>query len=1234
MDDGENWLETDPNNPDTDGDGLSDGNGEDLDSDGLVNGDTNRNRTYDSGEAWTETDPLNRDTDGDGLTDGWETSNGLDPLDNGQDNLRTIEPGDGSEDQLAYADPDNDGFTNTQEQASGTRPLVSDESVTLTPDSIIIGLGKREQHGLAINENAFTDWTPNDLVALDEFEGDGTNAQDGDTFSGGDGFDSSRDIVAFYARDGGSDGNFYFRFDFHDLQPYAEEGRLDLYVVIDTGNTNSGESALPDELDIRTDMRWEAVVACYHSGHGRVFIDLDPTQNTNAVNENLSDAGVVARGRENPNGFGEAYFNSQLDAAEFSISRQALIDAGWNGSTKLRYQVFTTKDGTQNEGGGGDIGGRNDLRDTIYDDWLSEDYWSAQAHIAANGKLSSHIEVDLAGRYPDQGKCAKAILLLHANHAILAGSEIQPLINTGHSTGYHRTLDAHQAFNQPFALHITPTLASAIQWAAVNPDAEKPWLDGPTFNDQLSLLAQDGRASLLGTTFADHIPRYFTDEFNRDSTTLAGQFFQRIYHALPSTNVLWNPERVADDISFRKIASMGFNYTFIDQMRHFWLWQGRQAALSADGYRLNRYHGINCFLINEQASRYRYQNHDHGLPMALRRLYHRKARSGTQDQVIVLYHHWDEIRDWNNASAYDTSLRWAANKPWIRISTPQEIAGGQVDINSDGNGDSWHVIDRGSPDLPTVAHDWLQHATEDDYDNWYNGLNGIEEGLKNKVFESRPGTALPHAFGTQGAQDGKLADLAWDAAFEITNKDSLASLLARTTAQTSVQLTAFHEQTNNDLTKYSTGEYVWPDISQQSLSLGSRNHHSQIRFASVYAHVDAWTQNPPNQATATSVDVDLDGQPEHLLSNSRIFAIIEPVGGRLVAAWARDSTNGKTYQVVGNYMSYSGSDTEFEGTSNNLGDQVDARRTSAFKDWWAKGPEKDYVNELYSVTPAEGAAWTLTSPDGHITKTFSLADTADRIHAAYSLTDDIESLYIRFGLSPNLYDLLLNGQAHLKPLVDDGSRLGLANKTFNASVTAALHYSGNKLVGSQPNLEATDHTEGSFEPETMPMRNQAQTQQFEIESTAKTFSLALEISASTNDGDNDGLPDAWEAEHGLSTADDGSTLPRNGPQGDPDGDGVNNLHEFLLGLKPTKGDASSQPQISLHADSDGSLVLEFPTLSNRLYQLYWSSNLVDGWTPFGNLLDTTGHPGTDNQKQILDANENPRSFFKLEIQRP
>ena len=97
---------------------------------------------------------------------------------------------------------------------------------------------------------------------------------------------------------------------------------------------------------------------------------------------------------------------------------------------------------------------------------------------------------------------------------------------------------------------------------------------------------------------------------------------------------------------------------------------------------------------------------------------------------------------------------------------------------------------------------------------------------------------------------------------------------------------------------------------------------------------------------------------------------------------------------------------------------------------------------------------------------------------------------------------------------------------------------------------------------------------------------------------------------------------------------MNNLHEFLLGLEPTRGDASSQPQISLHADSDGSLVLEFPTLSNRLYQLYWSSSLMDGWTPFGHRLDTTGHEGTRTQQHTLETSEQLRSFFKLDIQLP
>jgi hypothetical protein len=78
---------TDPDNPDTDGDGLSDGD--------EVN-------TY-------LTDPNDADTDDDGMPDGWEVDNLLDPL---------------ADD--SSGDPDGDGLTNLDEYAAGTDPNAAD----------------------------------------------------------------------------------------------------------------------------------------------------------------------------------------------------------------------------------------------------------------------------------------------------------------------------------------------------------------------------------------------------------------------------------------------------------------------------------------------------------------------------------------------------------------------------------------------------------------------------------------------------------------------------------------------------------------------------------------------------------------------------------------------------------------------------------------------------------------------------------------------------------------------------------------------------------------------------------------------------------------------------------------------------------------------------------------------------------------------------------------------------
>ncbi|MCL4692803.1 MAG: hypothetical protein KJ060_09870 [Candidatus Hydrogenedentes bacterium] len=55
----------------------------------------------------------------------------------------------------------------------------------------------------------------------------------------------------------------------------------------------------------------------------------------------------------------------------------------------------------------------------------------------------------------------------------------------------------------------------------------------------------------------------------------------------------------------------------------------------------------------------------------------------------------------------------------------------------------------------------------------------------------------------------------------------------------------------------------------------------------------------------------------------------------------------------------------------------------------------------------------------------------------------------------------------------------------------------------------------------------------------------------SGDNDGDGLPDAWELAHGL---DPGIPDGDDGPDGDPDGDGLSNLEEFLLNTHPRRSD--------------------------------------------------------------------------------
>ncbi len=1200
---------------------------------------------------WLETDPRRYSTSGDGLPDGWKLQHNLDPFDDGvigDYNLHTGKIIDNT-DNGPGGDPDGDGLTNLQEFVNGTDPQVIESGEPPPEGTITIGPGTTTTVGGVTNRHEFTDWSADDLIALDAYDGDGGNFNQGDVYHAYDGFDSSRDLVAFYAHDGGAvaqggDGNLYFRVDMEDLKAYAEQGNLDIYVVINFGNPGSGEFNLPDQVDTGTALKWQAVIACYQTDNGRIYLwNQNSPQHSNAIGQDLAQFGVTVRDQNTANGFKKAYYNSDLDAVEFSISRQALLDAGWNGNaTNLLYQVFTTRDGTQDSPvGAGDIGGRSDIRDTIRDNGIASDYWQDQVNIAgANSVLHQWVGINADN---DRGKRVKVISVVHGNQAIQPGSVTQNLINNGQGAGYYRLLDPHEAFNVPLTLHITPTLASAIQWAKVAPASPNGFRDGPALNARIAGLIGNGTIDLLGTTFSDHILGYFTTAYNADNVGLANDFLTTIYGHAPSGSVFWTPERVSDSNVLQKVADLGFNYTFVDQMRHIFKWFGRDSALGNDGYRINQINNIKTFSISDGVSNQLFLNDDNGLPVLLRQLLSRKARDSQQDQAVIFVNQWEDFGTKANADAYDKDIRWLANHPWIQVVTPDQIASNQIDISvpPDNSGDQWGSVTRGTGlALPNVSKDFLDHATEENYDNWYLG-SGLEESLRNKTFNIRttPSTVpMPSTYGLLGTSG--VVDSSWQSLASIVPSPANTGLLslARGTFHASTFETAFHSQTNNDLSKFSTGAYIDPDTSIQSLAGFSEIAQSQTREAAIYNRVDSWAQSANSGAYDGSVfadhaDVDLDGEDEYFIYNDRLFALFERQGGRMIGAWLRDIDTGYVSQVGGNLASYSGSETEEEGAGNFNNGAVNAFRTSCFKDWFVKtnavpAGTFSYVNDLYAAAPVS-FGWKFTSSDGAIAKTITLAPGKSTLQASY-VTSNVTQIFVRFGFSPDLLDLLTAGQSHLSDLISSSQEVDLFNNNPSRTVRAFLRFGGAGYSGASFSAGANDSDGNALD--TVAMRNQAQTQQVEIQGAGNmTFGLGFETGAAlTYDTDGDGLPDWWETKYGF---DPNNPNGNNGANADPDGDGRTNLQEYILGLNPTVPDAADF-KLNIVRTSPTTIQLTFPTIHDRIYRLYYSSSLTSGWTQAGSDISgnaathiyidngsDTGSPPTINQ---------PR-FYKLEV---
>ncbi len=877
----------------------------------------------------------------------------------------------------------------------------------------------------------FQDWTAADCRAMD-----GAGAFVGGRYNFNDGYDDSRDLIAFYSR---VEGDYvYFRADLYDLALNAENGNLDIYVAIDCAF--GGQVWMPDFTDVQVEYAWEVCIKLYD------------TANYGVIDQNWNSIG----------GFIGAYYHSQIDAVEFGITKQTLLNQGWDGFSTMYFTVMTTKDGSNF--GAGEIGDGNvsDATDCFFDDGRGFDDGVIHGAIASNAQ---------SGR-------AKYATIAHGNQSINQSDDLRVHIYdppTTNKTGFIRTLQTHEIFNVPLNVHMSGSLIVSCLWSHASP-TDNPLTDGPGFlnwvggfinNDQ-----NDGQpGSLIGGVFAEHIMPYFEGDVNARSIELFNELVDDLYGTtVGDMRVMHTPERVIrsdstgltplDGHTFADIESSGYEATYIDEVTHlhWWFYPGDAWSGANGGFDAPRHHkihlinGVYCFVINDREDQAKFGPHDGGMALDTRFTLVDKASQADQAQLTLIFDDWEALAgksfdpaqgisiENNNQWQYQQTIRWAANHPWIEMVNLKDVLDRAVNPGNPEYDASW-VIDHGYLyNLSIQTYEWLKHAAEDSYHYWYYNENAGFTGNEQDFFE-----LVPVLTGAQGDYHQRFPgsepwddasanskDLASGSVFLPSGKkhgdlnspgtlmrdawdliDAAPAGALRTLAElayvTLIYETAWHEEDYGATHHYQGTNFgnpwpvpdpTWDGVNTWALRL--QNHVRSVGFlteaASWAEDVHAGSIGPVTQVAA--LDLDQDGQDEYVIYNNRAFAVFERWGGRLVHGFAVDDVGNDAWQVLGSPVANPSEPGEEERTGTA------ANRCSTFKDM-----STSYVDAEYSVSLGDDYL-EFTSPDSKIVKRITLPDGGASLKAAYTNTTGSDH-YVRVGASPNVYDLVLHGRDNL-----------------------------------------------------------------------------------------------------------------------------------------------------------------------------------------------------------------------------
>ena len=477
-----------------------------------------------------------------------------------------------------------------------------------------------------------------------------------------------------------------------------------------------------------------------------------------------------------------------------------------------------------------------------------------------------------------------------------------------------------------------------------------------------------------------------------------------------------------------------------------------------------------------------------------------------------------------------------------------------------------------------AMQDWVHHACNGNYDYWYygdasRGANSRNlESLYDKKFPLRnqgENTLLIYGDATNG-----IVKEAWKAVAGITNAN--VKRLAEATIFASVFETAFHDEDNNNLSRWSFGEYMDPakDLDKGLMSMAWRAQ-SRTRLAAVFAEVDAWAA-ANDGLQAYSKDIDLDGEKEWILRNDKVMAVFEAEGGLMVCAWLKDGSN--VWQMVGNFAAQP--ETGFETHETT---ETTSIRGAAMKDKSIGG------------SPMTGTRFTVSNSTGSITfksgstltKTVSLADaSANAFAITYSASG--KQMYVRNGLSPDLATLLLRGQAAMSEEAL-GNTVSVTTSNGTQSATATLTVTTGSINGG-----AKDKEDGW---DTVNMRNAAQVRDVEVSGTGTlAYTLAFgdaEVEDPYVELENGVvIPVSWFEEHYGQTGDNWETIAYRAASNKT----FTVWMCYVADIDPTDPDATLEIDATdTRVDGD---TVSFPVVvpTGRVGVVTYSDSLQAGWT--------------------------------------